>query len=263
MSTDSYEHPTLAELRDRHADWSQRQFGDVSAVGPAKHLAKEALEVAAAPHDPIEHADCWMLLWDMQRRAGISDGMLADAIRQKLDINMARPWPAPQEGEAREHVRAADEVPWEWWAGKDEEYYTVGPCASREQAIQEAIDDGICEWPVDGSDPETWEHRIHLIEAQQAPLRLADWIGAADALEKAEEWVAESDRATEYDEGPWFDATPEQDADLVTRLRRACDEWQAAHGLTFNVRSFSAVRTNDFVVVPAGRSEPPAVGGDA
>ncbi|WP_224767420.1 dATP/dGTP pyrophosphohydrolase domain-containing protein [Paracoccus yeei] len=97
----------LADLRAQHAAWSQAQFGDVSAVGPAKHLAKEAMEVAEDPLDPIEHADCWMLLWDMQRRAGISDAQLADAIREKLAINQARRWPAPKEGEAREHDRAA------------------------------------------------------------------------------------------------------------------------------------------------------------
>ena len=95
----------LDSLRSEHAEWSQRQFGNVSAIGPAKHLAKEALEVADAPSDVIEHADCWMLLWDMQRRAGISDADLAAAISQKLEINKARVWPAPKEGEAREHKR--------------------------------------------------------------------------------------------------------------------------------------------------------------
>lgn len=95
----------LDSLRAEHAEWSQHQFGDVSAIGPAKHLAKEALEVADAPSDVIEHADCWMLLWDMQRRAGISDADLAAAISQKLAINKARVWPAPKEGEAREHKR--------------------------------------------------------------------------------------------------------------------------------------------------------------
>lgn len=164
---------------------------------------------------------------------------------------------------ADSYDRTSADVPWEWWAGKDEEYFTIGPCATREQAIQEAVDDGICEWPVDGSDPEEWEHRIHLIEAQQAPLRLADWIDSDTVLERADESVADSFRVTEYDEGPWFEATAEQEADLAARLRRACDEWQAAHGLTFNAQSFSSVRATDFVVVPAGRSEMPAEGGDA
>lgn len=98
----------LRALRQEHAEWSQRQFGDVSAIGPAKHLAKEAMEVAAAPHDAIAHADCWMLLWDMQRRAHISDTDMISAIRRKLAINKARDWPAPQEGEAREHTKAAE-----------------------------------------------------------------------------------------------------------------------------------------------------------
>lgn len=98
----------LQALRARHAAWSAATFGNVSAVGPAKHLAKEALEVAAAPHDPIEHGDCQMLLWDMQRRAGISDDQIADAIDTKMSINESRIWPAPMEGEAREHDRSGD-----------------------------------------------------------------------------------------------------------------------------------------------------------
>jgi hypothetical protein len=95
----------LRQLRSDHAEWSQAQFGNVSAIGPAKHLSKEALEVAADPTDVIEHADCWMLLWDMQRRAGITDDALTEAIGAKLAINKARKWSEPKEGEAREHSR--------------------------------------------------------------------------------------------------------------------------------------------------------------
>ena len=94
----------LALLRAEHAKWSEETFGSVSAIGPAKHLAKEALEFAAKPTDVSELADCQMLLWDMQRRAGISDEVLAQAIRIKLAVNQARLWPAPQEGEPREHL---------------------------------------------------------------------------------------------------------------------------------------------------------------
>jgi len=94
----------LTRLRNEHAKWSQATFGNVGPVGPAKHLAKEALEVAANPTDLSEYADCQMLLWDMQRRAGISDDDLADAIAVKLAINMSRTWPEPKDGEPREHV---------------------------------------------------------------------------------------------------------------------------------------------------------------
>ena len=41
----------------------------------------------------------------MQRRAGISDADLADAIAVKLAINKCRAWPAPLDGEAREHTK--------------------------------------------------------------------------------------------------------------------------------------------------------------
>jgi len=95
---------SLADLRQAHAEWSQETFGDVGPVGPAKHLSKEALEVASNPTDLGEYADCQMLLWDMQRRAKISDEDLADAITVKLAINKSRTWPAPLDGEAREHI---------------------------------------------------------------------------------------------------------------------------------------------------------------
>lgn len=94
----------LSLLRAEHAEWSEKTFGAVSAVGPAKHLSKEALEFAAKPTDVSELADCQMLLWDMQRRAGISDERLAQAIRIKLAVNQSRLWPEPQEGEPREHL---------------------------------------------------------------------------------------------------------------------------------------------------------------
>lgn len=33
------------------------------------------------------------------------------------------------------------EMDWQWWAGRDEEYYTVGPEPTREAAIQVATED--------------------------------------------------------------------------------------------------------------------------
>jgi hypothetical protein len=94
----------LAILRRRHAEWSEARFGNVGPVGPAKHLAQEALEFAAKPEDIIELADCQMLLWDMQRRAGFTDQQLAVAIGRKMDINEARDWPEPKDGEPRNHI---------------------------------------------------------------------------------------------------------------------------------------------------------------
>lgn len=92
-------------IRRRHAEWSEKTFGNVGPVGPLKHLSKEALEAAAEPDDLSEWADMQFLLWDAQRRAGISDGEITAAMEEKLKVNMARQWPEPKDGEPRLHIK--------------------------------------------------------------------------------------------------------------------------------------------------------------
>lgn len=92
-------------IRQRHAEWSEKTFGNVGPVGPLKHLSKEALEAAAEPDDLSEWADMQFLLWDAQRRAGISDGEITAAMEEKLKVNMARQWPEPKDGEPRLHIK--------------------------------------------------------------------------------------------------------------------------------------------------------------
>ncbi|WP_454730544.1 DUF550 domain-containing protein [Citrobacter freundii] len=92
-------------VRREHAAWSQATFGDVCPVGPLKHLSKEALEAAAEPGDLSEWADMQFLLWDAQRRAGISDEQITLAMVEKLAVNMQREWPEPKDGEPRLHIK--------------------------------------------------------------------------------------------------------------------------------------------------------------
>ena len=94
------------QVRREHAAWSQATFGDVGPVGPLKHLSKEALEAAAEPGDLSEWADMQFLLWDAQRRAGISDEQITLAMIDKLAINKQREWPEPKDGEPRLHIKA-------------------------------------------------------------------------------------------------------------------------------------------------------------
>lgn len=94
-------------VRSEHAEWSQSTFGDVGPVGPLKHLSKEALEAAAEPGDLSEWADMQFLLWDAQRRAGITDEQITLAMIDKLAVNKARNWPEPKDGEPRLHIKAA------------------------------------------------------------------------------------------------------------------------------------------------------------
>ena len=97
--------PERDQVRREHADWSQATFGNVGPVGPLKHLSKEALEAAAEPGDLSEWADMQFLLWDAQRRAGITDEQITQAMIEKLTVNKLRDWPEPKDGEPRLHIK--------------------------------------------------------------------------------------------------------------------------------------------------------------
>lgn len=93
-------------VRADHAEWSQATFGGVGPIGPLKHLSIEALEAAEAPGDLSEWADMQFLLWDAQRRAGITDEQITQAMIDKLAVNKARTWQEPKDGEPRLHIQA-------------------------------------------------------------------------------------------------------------------------------------------------------------
>lgn len=97
--------PERDQVRIAHAEWSQATFGNVGPVGPLKHLSKEALEAAAEPGDLSEWADMQFLLWDAQRRAGITDEQITQAMIEKLAVNKQRKWPEPKDGEPRLHIK--------------------------------------------------------------------------------------------------------------------------------------------------------------
>ena len=100
--------PDREQVRSEHAEWSQATFGNVGPIGPLKHLSKEALEAAAEPGDLSEWADMQFLLWDAQRRAGITDEQITQAMIEKLAVNKLREWPAPKDGEPRLHIKGGD-----------------------------------------------------------------------------------------------------------------------------------------------------------
>lgn len=108
--TPLYRHAQPASERDQvriaHAEWSQATFGNVGPVGPLKHLSKEALEAAEQPGDLSEWADMQFLLWDAQRRAGITDEQITHAMIDKLAVNKQREWPEPKDGEPRLHIKS-------------------------------------------------------------------------------------------------------------------------------------------------------------
>ncbi|HEE0490827.1 TPA: DUF550 domain-containing protein [Klebsiella pneumoniae] len=97
--------PDRDQVRQEHAEWSQATFGNVGPVGPLKHLSKEALEAADQPGDLSEWADMQFLMWDAQRRAGITDEQITQAMFDKLAVNKRRSWPEPKDGEPRLHIK--------------------------------------------------------------------------------------------------------------------------------------------------------------
>lgn len=137
---------------------------------------------------------------------------------------------------------------WKWWGGTDEEVCTWGPYDTRDEVIQAGIEDGCGEFQDESG---KWKIGFHIVEARKDHLRLSDWIDADRALERADESVADSDLASEYDDGGYFDCTTEQQRDLERRIKSACDEWQDHHGLAFKTWTFSASRNNEYVVVDA------------
>lgn len=97
----------LFKLIKDQCEWSQATFGSDKTRGPVgalKHLAKEAIEAAAAPGDLMEYADCLLLLLDACRRAGFTLADLVDAAAVKMVINKKRVWPTPVSDEPVEHT---------------------------------------------------------------------------------------------------------------------------------------------------------------
>ncbi len=98
----------LATLSRDQADWSQATFGTDQERGPLgalRHLEQEALEAQAAPADSEEYADCFLLILDAARRAGISPLQLIEAAQRKMVINRQRTWPRPVDDQPVEHIR--------------------------------------------------------------------------------------------------------------------------------------------------------------
>jgi len=88
-----------------HGKWSDKTFGKRTTLGPLKHLEKEVQELLESPNDVMEYADCFMLLIDAARIAGISVDKLLNAVDEKFKINRNRKWGNPDEFGTVEHIR--------------------------------------------------------------------------------------------------------------------------------------------------------------
>lgn len=98
----------LSILCDSQSEWSQETFGldsDRGPIGALKHLEKEAVECQNNPSDKSEFADCFLLLVDASRRAGIGISELIEAAADKHEVNKKRIWPKPIDDMPVEHIK--------------------------------------------------------------------------------------------------------------------------------------------------------------
>lgn len=136
---------------------------------------------------------------------------------------------------------------WRWYSGRDGEIYQFGPYDNKAAAVADAQNDACGEFQDDNG---VWKVGVHLCEATNPPIRLADWIGANSIIERAEDDLVDSDRVGhDFDDGPFFSCTPEQEVDLEVALKAACDEWQTRNNLIFKCNTFQNIRNAEYLVV--------------
>jgi hypothetical protein len=135
---------------------------------------------------------------------------------------------------------------WFWYAGQNEEWFTVGPCDCKEQAIDEAVDSNIGEFQdEDGK----WFLGIHVLEAAKDDVLLSKYFDVESAIENANERLGEDDYS-EYVDPSFFDMTPQQEQDLVERIKQTIDNWQQEHNLVFKTNMFTKTRNEEYIVIP-------------
>lgn len=98
-----------------------------------------------------------------------------------------------------------DELPWEWWASADQELYTVGPCVSREQVIEEGRR-GLCDHE---------NASFHIIEAKGRIVQFSAERLIEDQYYEQDDWF-------NFDDGP----EPDRQGKTTT-IKQADDELQA------------------------------------
>lgn len=139
-----------------------------------------------------------------------------------------------------------------WWASDNEERYPIGPCPTRQEAIDEAIGQGVFE-ELDPEPPEhpDWRIQIHVVEADTPDMiDLEINRRRVDCLLDDMEQNDYEELSDPEGDGLFTDVTSAQEIDLSERLTRAFREWVVEHGLTLRYSAFQSTRNEEVVYLP-------------
>ena len=142
---------------------------------------------------------------------------------------------------------------WAWFASFDGgEHYEVGPCATRDQAIQEAIDgdQGFHTHETDGLD----YHDFTIAEATHCHIDLSKWFDAPnlDLWFDNISMIMDEDGCGANEDGqrhPLDEVTPELKNELLDRIQEAIRKWQSDNQIPLKSYWFDRIRAAAFVRV--------------
>ena len=85
----------MNRVQQESGHWIAKTFPGETLEEKLKHLQEEIDELKKCPSDPMEMADCALLLFDIATYHGVD---LLDAARAKLEINRTRKWEKTDDG---------------------------------------------------------------------------------------------------------------------------------------------------------------------
>ncbi len=131
---------------------------------------------------------------------------------------------------------------WGWYVGHSEEIYIMGVYASREEAIQEAVNDRGFQDEDEDRQP---IHSFYVIEATKPIISLADYFDASEWFL----WLEENQLSemTSEDGDPIIDLTGEQEKAFQEAVRAAMRKWQDEAKPKFKPWRFADTRNEEHI----------------
>ncbi len=133
-----------------------------------------------------------------------------------------------------------------WFASSDEERYQIGPCDSKEAAIEEATDN---EEGAVQDDDGNWKLCFSVIRAEKRGLKISKFVDAVEVLERFAEHSCDEHGDPSGDWEPLSKVTEEMENDLAEMLKVTIDSWQQKHCIIIDPWIFTKVHESEDVVI--------------